>query len=345
MSLKDNFGSLSKKKGAIIESNNPFNNIITSNSPSLNWIFGNTHGIPYGYTTLFWGPPKGGKTLIINDFISKLHLTDLDAMAIRFDTEMRSQLQKDMYNIDEDRLLTIETNDPAEIFDTIAHNVVAEIQNKKKIKIIIIDSLNAIIGRRTFKNESVMDQTIGDLAYTLQDGFKMIIPLIRYYKIALLCTGQARGEMDQIERNRGKTMKFSVAKGAHHLIEYIVKVEENQRKESYLTDDTKTDMADKKDIIGHKIKAIMEQSSCSPKGRTAEFTINYKKGIVNIGEEVATLGTNQQVFIRPNNRTYEFKDKIFHSRDALIVALENDIVFRDEVINELKKRDMEIIKL
>lgn len=345
MSLKENFGSLIKKTGAVTEIHNPFNEIIRSNSPSLNWIFGNTHGMPLGYTVAFWGPPKSGKTLIINDFISRLHLDDLDAMVVRFDTEMRSQLQKNMYNIDDNRLLTIETNDPVEIFDTIEKDITSEIQNKKKIKVIVIDSINAIRGRRSFKSQSIDDTNIGDLALTLQEGFQRIVPIIRRYKIALMCTVQARAEFDQIEKMRGKNTKPALPKGTHHLIEYIVKVEENQKKDSQIVDNEKTDMANKNAIIGHKIKAIMEHSSCSPKGRTAEFTIDYTKGIIKIGEEVATLATNQQVFNRPNNRTYEFEEHVFHSRDSLIDALENNIELRDRVINSLKQKDLNTIRL
>jgi len=345
MNLKENFGSLLKVNGAIVEKNNPFNDVVTSHSPSLNWIFGNTHGAPCGYTTVFWGPPKGGKTLIINDFISKLHQDDLEAMVIRFDTEHRAELQRNFYNVDDDRLLTIQTNNPMDVFDTIEKSIAAEIQNKKKIKIVVIDSLNAIRGRRSFNSDSIESLTIGDLALTLQEGFQRILPIIRYHKIALLCTVQARAEMDQGEKMRGKVIKPAISKGVYHLCEYIVKVEERQNKDSQIVDEDKTDMAKKGAIIGHKIKAVMEHSSCSPKGRAAEFTIDYKKGIINIGEEVATLGINQQIFVRPNNRTYEFEDKVFHSRDSLNDSLENDLDLRNKVIETLKKRDMSVIKL
>jgi len=345
MGLKDNFGALTKIKGAIVEKNNPFNDIVTSHSPSLNWIFGNTHGIPCGYTAAFWGPPKGGKTLIINDFISKLHHDDLEAMVIRFDTEQRAELQRNMYSIDEDRLLTIQTNNPADVFDTIEKNIVAEIQNKKKIKIVVIDSLNAIRGRRSFNAESIENLTIGDLALTLQEGFQRILPVIRYNKIALLCTVQARDNMDQVQQRMGKTTKPGISKGVYHLCEYIVKVEERQNKDSQITDEDKKDMGGKEAIIGHKIKAVMEHSSCSPKGRTAEFTIEYKKGIIRIGEEIAILGINQGIFNKPNNRTYEFGEHVFHSRDALIENLENNLDIRNAVIDVLKQRDLSVIRL
>jgi len=345
MGLKDNFGALTKIRGAIVEKNNPFNDIVQSHSPSLNWIFGNTHGIPLGYTTVFWGPPKGGKTLIINDFVSKLHHDDLEAMVIRFDTEHRAELQKSMYSIDEDRLLTIQTNNPVDVFDTIEKTIAAEIQNKKKIKVVIIDSLNAIRGRRSFNAESIENLTIGDLALTLQEGFQRILPVIREYKIALLCTVQARDNLDPVQQRMGKTLKPGLSKGVYHLCEYIVKVEERQNKDSQVIDEEKKDMGGKEAIIGHKIKAVMEHSSCSPKGRTAEFTIDYKKGIIRIGEEVATLAINQQVFERPNNRTYIFGDQTFHSRDSLVSHLEDNLDFRAQVVETLKQRDLNTIKL
>lgn len=345
MSLVNNFGSLAKKKGAIVELNNPYHHVLTSHSPSLNWIFGNTHGIPFGYTAAFWGPPKGGKTLIINDFVSKLHETDPEAMVIRFDTEWRTELQQNFYAIDQDRLLTIETNDPSQVFDTIEKDIAAEVQSGKKIKVIIIDSLNAIRGKRGINSKSIEDVTIGDFALTVQEGMQRILPVLRYHKIALLCSVQARAEFDQLERMRGRTSKPALPKGIYHLTEYVIKVEENQKKDSKAFDESKKDMNDKNALTGHHIYAVMENSSCSPKGRTAQFFIDYKKGITHLGTEVAELGINQLIITRPNNRTYQFEDLTFNGRDALNESLEKDGDLRNKIIDELKKNDYGTVKI
>lgn len=345
MSLSNNFGSLAKKKGAIIEKNNPHNNVLTSHSPSLNWIFGNNHGIPFGYTACFWGPPKGGKTLIINDFVSKLHETDLEACVVRFDTEWRTELQQNFYAIDEDRLLTIETNHPAQIFDTIEIEINALIQSGKKIKVVVIDSINAIRGKRGIDSKSIEDNTIGDLAATLQTGMQRILPIIRHNKIALLCSVQARAEFDRLEVMRGKTIKAGLPRGMYHLTEYVVKVEENLKKDSKVLDETKTDMNEKGALTGHHIYAVMENSSCSPKGRTAQFFVDYKRGITNLGAEVAELGINQLVISRPNNRTYQFEDLTFNGRDALIDSLDKNSDLRNKIIDVLKQNDYGTVRI
>ena len=56
---------LNKMEGAIDSEYNPFapQNVLRSPSPSLNWIFGQGSGLPFGYSAIFYGPPKGGKSL------------------------------------------------------------------------------------------------------------------------------------------------------------------------------------------------------------------------------------------------------------------------------------------
>jgi hypothetical protein len=79
-----------------------------SPSPSVNFIFGNTHLIPWGASVIFWGPPKGGKSLICNLIAGQVHKDYPEALVLKFNSEMREKFQMTerslrMFGIDPDR--------------------------------------------------------------------------------------------------------------------------------------------------------------------------------------------------------------------------------------------------
>ncbi len=340
------FGTLSKSNGAVDITYDPFSSVIDSPSPSLNWLFGHAHGLPFGYSVVFHGLPRCGKSVIANSMIARLHEVDPDALAIKYDSEMRTSLQSqnNLMNIDPDRLLTIETTRPSEIFDHIEKDVVAAIQEGKKIRMIVIDSLNGISGRREMDAKSVEDVQIGDMAVTLGAGLKRILPIIRRHKIALICTAQARAEMNPIEKMRGNDYKIALAAQALHILEWQILITQNKNKDSKILDTENTDFMNKGLLKGHKIRAVVTASSASPVGRTAEFTLDYTKGIINIGEEVAKLSTDVKKIVKVEGRSYIYEDKKYNGWDAFVNACEKDLQFREQLIEEVKKADR-LIKL
>ena len=342
------WGDLDGLSGELDESYNPFDYVLDTHSPSFNYLFGNTHGLPLGASVVLIGPPKGGKTLIANDFIAKLHESDPNALAIKFDTELRSSFQSNttlQTGIDKSRLRVWETNRPNEIFDRIEKDIAAfQEKSKNQIKLIVIDSLTGIAGRRSLNADSVDQQQIGDEALTIGTGLKRIMPILRRYKIALVATVHIRAELDRLEQMRGHTTKAAMPYAAKHTFEYFVNVEPNQTKDGKVFDEEKTDLKDKAIQTGHKILAKMTESSCSPKGRIAEFTLDYNRGIVNIGAEVAQLTCSTGVVKRPNNRTYEICGLSWNGRTNYENALEEDLSLRKDVLEMIKNSD-KIVKL
>jgi hypothetical protein len=188
---------LAKLDGAVQRDYDPFQHTIQSPSPSLNFVFGNTWGIPHGYSAIIYGPPKGGKSLILNSMIGQLHQDDPEAIAVKFNTEMREEGQlsnasSDMWGIDQDRYMAYNVNTPDKIFDYIAGPLKAMVDDGMKLKLIGIDSLTGILGRRTMNADTVMQQQIGDEAKTIQDGLKSILETIRHKRITLVGTAHLR---------------------------------------------------------------------------------------------------------------------------------------------------------
>jgi GTPase SAR1 family protein len=349
---KDWMKALNKLEGAVAKEANPFAAGVRSPSPSLNFTFGNTHLLPQGYTLIMWGPPAGGKSILCNAFIGQLHKDDLDAIAVKFNTELREEAQntkawRELFGIDDDRYIAYDVNNPEFIFDRVEKEIAALCQEGAPIKLIIIDSINAIQGRRAMNAETIMTQQIGDLALTLQEGFKWILEVQRKYKIAVILTSHVRAEMDAVEQMRGNKTKMAAAFGVQHYGEYFMQVEQNRSKAGNetllgekLEDESQTDLMDKAERTGHKIRVKMTKSSLGPKMRVGEFTFDYHRGIINTHEEVFLLGVNRNVIEHPNNTTYVFGDKKWVGKPSMLKALQEEPELSRAVLAEIKRRDM-----
>jgi RecA/RadA recombinase len=349
---KDFMRRLQNLEGTVDSDWNDFAHVIDTAAPSLNATFGKSHGLPLGKSLLLYGPPKGGKTVVTNMFGGKLHQDDPEAIVIKFNTEFRETAQltegdRNMWGIDPSRYVAYEVNHADLIFDRIENDIAAMCQDGAPIKLIIIDSLNSIIGRRLRDAKSINQQLIGDDALTLQTGFKRILSVQRKYKIAMILTSHVRAEMDQVEQMRGNKVRPGVSFGVQHHCEYFMYVEPNRTKDGKKTllgaafeNAGATDVNDKADRTGHKIRVQMKASSLGPPGRMGEFTLDYKQGLINVYEEVFLMALNRGLIQRPTNRKYIFDGKEFDGFDATLKAFRDHPEWAPIVTKECKRRDM-----
>jgi RecA/RadA recombinase len=326
--------------------------VVRSASPSVNFIFGNGHGLPYGHALLLYGPPRGGKSVLINSMIGQLHKDDPEAIAVKFNTEFREggQLNRqtaEMYGIDFDRYLPYETNHPAGIFDYIRKEIACAIQDGAKIKLVAIDSVNQIVGRRADADDTMMTQQRGDVALTIQEGLKSIIEMQHKLGFALILTSHIRMEQDPMKAKKS-TIRPAVSLYTQHHCEYYIHVQPVGN--SALRDadllGNKFEHAGAKDVIGnsersgHRVKATMMDSSLGPKGRVAQFTFDYNKGIINTHEEVFLLGVNRGIIKKPNLQTYSYNGVDYRGKPAMLEELRTNSEMCKEIMNELRLRDM-----
>lgn len=343
---------LQKHAGAVIDDYNPHNHVIRTPSPSVNFCFGKGHGIGAGLSLGLGGPPKGGKTLLCNAFTGQIHAEDPEAVVLKYNTEYRERGQSTkeerqrVWGIQPERYLPIETNSPMEVFDHIEKEVAAECEDGMKLKLIIIDSINGIQGRRALDDDTIATQQRGDLALTLQEGFKRILPVQRKHNICIIATCHIRAEQDPLEVKRGNKTRLAMPYGVGHLIEYFAYIEKNRnvagRKnlaEEDFTNEDLTDLAGKSEQTGHKIIFKIMDSSVGPKGRTGEFTLNYQKGIVNVWEEVVLLGVNRGVIERPSARTYKFGQDKWDGKQEMWDAVQKDQGLQTAIVAEVKRKD------
>lgn len=347
---KNFMAALKKLEGAVVDNYDPFSQVVSSPSPSLNNIYGGGWGLPKGFSAVLWGPPKGGKSVISHAMAGQLHKDYPEDFVIKFDTEFRESgqngaEQKKLWGIDPDRWLAYSVSSPDLVFDRIEKEIAALCEEGMKLGMIIIDSITGIQGRRAMNADSVMTQQIGDDAKTIQDGLKRILPIQRKYKFALLMCSHQRAEMDVGEQMRGNKTKMAGANAMQHHTEYFIHVEPWKSKEG------KTDLAGNKfenagykdaagnaEITGHKLRVTMKDSSMGPKGRKGIITLDYHKGFVNINEEVFLVGTGKGVIAKLNTMTYGFGDKKWTGKPATLEALK-DPELAAAVLRECRLRD------
>lgn len=339
-------------EGAVNVRRNVHDTVIATRSPSFNFIFGHGYGLPEGYSMLLYGPPRGGKSVICNEMIGWLHQSDPEAVAVKFNTEFRESAQVDdamckMYGIDPARLISYEVNQPDQIFDRIEKEIAAECQDGLKVKLVIIDSLNGMQGRRGMNADSIMTQQIGDNALTIQEGLKRILPVQRKYNMGLILTSHIRAQMDVAEQMRGNKVRPAVSYGTQHHCEYYVYVEPDRTKDgkvaldgSAFEDASLTDLKGKSERTGHKITAKMMDSSLGPKGRSGQFTFDYTHGIINTHEEVFLLGVSRGVIEHPTNVTYTYKGLDYRGKEAMWTAIKNDPQLYQNILQDLRIKEL-----
>jgi GTPase SAR1 family protein len=343
---------LAKHEGAVISDFNPHSNVLRSPSPSLNFAFGNGHGLPKGYSLVVWGPPKGGKTLVTNSFIGQMHQDDPEGYAIKFDAEVREQGQltsemKRIHNIDPSRYMCYSVNTPDLIYDYISKEVAAMCQEGLPLRLVAIDSMNAIRGRRSMAAKSIMVQQMGDQALTNKDGLKQILMTQRKYGFSLIMTAHVGAELDTLEQMRGNKVRMAQAYGVQHHAEYFMYVEQDRTKDgktdllgNLLVDEKLKDLDEREEKTGHKIRCVMKDATMGPKGRTGIFTFDYKRGVVNTHEEVFQLGVYRGIISRPNNKTYVYGDRQWVGQEAMLTAIRDEKPLSDAILTDLKVKDM-----
>jgi hypothetical protein len=216
-----------------------------------------------------------------------------------------------------------------------------------KLKLVVIDSVTQIQGRRGMNADTIMTQQIGDNALTIQEGLKRILPIQRKIGFALVLTAHIRAQMDMAEQMRGNKFRAAISFGTQHHSEYSMWVEPNRSKEGredllgnkFLSESVE-DLNGRGEKMAHKIRVKMMDSSMGPKERSGEFTLDYHRGIVNVHEEVFRLGVGMDIIRKPNNLTYSFGGKDWRGKPAMLEALRTDPKLCEDIMAELKRRDM-----
>lgn len=312
MGYKDIIKSIYSNKIVSPEDINP-SAITPTPSPYVNWVL--SGGIVGGRTYQLQGPPSGGKSMFTHAICSTLLRQDPESVVFWYDAEFsysRHWHQVFMPDIPEDRIIVIRSNDGPFIFDHIKNEVARLVENEKedkklKVAAIVIDSLQSIIPPKISNRESSGDAQIAPLSGFLPYAFATILDLIRSNGIPLLVVSQVRANLDMSARfTHEKFGSNSSGYAWQHAIDVDIMFEPVEGKDSKMFDNSIKNANEKGIRTGHRVRMTNKKNKVSAPYRVAEFTLDYYKGIINIEDEIASLGLNLGVITQEGN-TYYFE--------------------------------------
>lgn len=317
-------------------------NCLYTPSPYFNWIFANkANGIPKNSSVLFFSEPKAGKSLSIYAMIMEMQRRDPEGLAIYFNTELRGQLQHGVFsNLDRDRMVIYDTNDPVEIFDRVETDIKALVQDGMPLRMLAIDSLTNIAGVKRLASDSVANHLMGDQALTLQNGLSKLVPFCKRNGILLIGTSQMRANMDG--GPYGPKEKMAAQWATKHAFEYFVSLKRAGAAEDKKDIEGKTfeedeikDARGNKLVNAHKVFVKMEASSIGQSGRAGVFTLSYDDGIINQHEEIFHLACNLNLYERPNNTTYIYRGHKFVGKAAAALAIRDSVELQEALMKDI----------
>jgi len=309
-------------------------------SPGVNYLFGKEQGMQAGYSMLLYGPPKSGKSLLAFAAAGQLHKDDPEAIVLHFDTEYRDNVDtwEKVFNIDSSRFIKRITNNPVEIFDYIANDVKAMLQEGAPIKMIIIDSLAMIEYPKEANKDKSTDFVIGDAGSYLGPAMKMILPVIRSFKVATILCQHVRMNMDP---NTSKYRPWIIPGGValKHSVEYWMLASKIESKDSKQFDSDKKDGSGNLIQTGHAIRVKMEENSLGPQNRAVEIDLSYSQGLINQQEQIATLAINMGI-IEMAGAWVQYNGQKWQGITNFAAFLKADEELQRELMRKIKENDI-----
>lgn len=361
MASKTNWkDKLSGLDHAVTAHRDPHLEVVRCGSPSVNALFGESGapnrgwGLPRGFSLLMGGPPKGGKSTLINSYIGQFQRDYPDAFVVKIDTEFKESVQTDpndktKWGIDEDRYQCYERNDP-QLIDFITGPLLKQVQDGLPLGLLVLDSFNNMEGFRGADAETAQksQNQIGDQARTNQTFMLKVLPILRRHKISLIASAHVGAELDPYEQMRGHKFRIKTAAGTNHRIEYWMFVEKDVTKagrvdllerEFVRADAMRTGKDGKqRDVFAHRIKCELLGSSFGPVGREAAFTYDYERGIINQHEEVFLLAKQNDVLVASGS-SYKFRDKGWKGKEQVLIEMEKDPALCRAMLDDLMQLD------
>lgn len=359
--LKKWKAKLSAMDHAVNGHQDPHLAVVRSGSPSVNALFGNSGrpdrgwGLPRRFSLLLGGPPKGGKSTLLNSMIGQFLVDNPGLFAIKIDSEYKESVQttpEDLakWRIDPERYQCFERNDP-ELIDFIDGPLLAMIQDGLPLGLLALDCFSNMDGFRASEAATAAkaNSQIGDNARTSQMFMAKVLPILRRQNVAFIGTAHVGAEMDPLEQKRGHKLRIKTAAGTNHRIEYWCMVERD------LTVAGRKDLLEREfvregavrtgkegkvsDTYAHKIKVEMMGSSFGPVGREAIFTYDYDRGIVNTHEEVFTLAKANGLITVGGGGVYSYGGQSWRGLANTLGAIEKDTALYQRILHDLMTRD------
>lgn len=308
-----------------------------SGSPALDRALG-VGGYPLGRIMQIAGTPSAGKTQLTLIAAAEWMALDRGNCACFIDAEYTYDPDwAESLGVDNERMLLIKTNAAEKIFTglvgkttktakTIKHapGLLGMIENGQtiqgknargevrsfdlsKMRVIIVDSV-ASMNTPTEESAIVGKQNVASMARFLTTELKKLTPAVAKANVALFGINHVKTAIGVMY---GDPTTTPGGRAWHHACSVQIMVATINKKEAKIFNQHD-------EQIGHTVRAKITKNKCAPPFKKAEYSIEYVVGMVKQEEELFEAGILENLFERPNNRTYIYRGQSITGKDKFI---------------------------
>tara|TARA_R100000152_G_C6776983_1_gene206532 strand:- start:1391 stop:2545 length:1155 start_codon:yes stop_codon:yes gene_type:complete len=304
-------------------------------------------GIPRGRITQLAGKESSGKTMLALSCIKNFLDENPENTALFIDAEYTYDPQwAASQGVDVSRVMVIKTNDAKKIFEgligTVKVNSVTKKVSKnmkgildhviegtdprfKNLGIIILDSI-AVLNTPMEISADIGKANMAPIPRFLSTELKKITPVIAQANVAFIGINQVRVNLGQMY---GDPTSSPGGKALKHACSLMINMAPLGGADSTIKDSSG-------EKIGHTVRAKIQKNKVGAPFRTAEYKVQYTKGIVNSEEEVFNLGVKYGIIERPNNQMYIVGGEKIRGRDNAMLAFLKDKDLSEGVLAGVK---------
>jgi recombination protein RecA len=321
---------------------------ISTGSPKLDEAIG-IGGIPMGRITQFAGQESSGKTMLALSCIKSYLDANPNNTALFIDAEYTYDPEwAQSQGVDISRVMVIKTNDAKAIFEGLIGTMKTNSKTKKVSKnmkgildyviegedprfkdlgIIVLDSI-AVLNTPLEISADIGKANMAPIPRFLSTELKKLTPIVAQANVVFIGINQVRVNLGQMF---GDPTTSPGGKALKHACSLMINMAPVFSADSVI----KNNAGDK---IGHTVRAKIQKNKVGAPYRQAEYKVKYKKGIVNIEEEVFDLAVKYGIIERPSSQSYLIDGEKIRGRESAISAFSsNDSVVKsyNESIRDL----------
>jgi recombination protein RecA len=252
-------------------------------------------GIGVGRITELTGLEGSGKSLVAAQLIASTQRRGGVGVLIDTETAVNPEFYKAI-GLDINKLVYVHLQALEDVFDAVT-NIIEKVRaggNKDKLVTIVVDSVAAASTKKELEADFAKDGYATDKAIIISKAMRKITGLLGKQRIALVFTNQLRQKMNAMPFSDPWTTSGGKAIAFHA----------STRIRLSLTGKIKNNDGD---VIGVKVKAVMDKNRLGPPHRTAEFEIYFDRGIDDYSAWLKVLKDNK--IIKQAGAWYTYVDE------------------------------------
>ena len=313
--------------------------VIPSSSFSINYIT-QIGGIPSGRVVQLAGEESSGKTTLCMDIMK--HAEDMGYSFLFIDAERsyNAKLAADMgiktppeeYVMRESRASLIwskligphkdvKKQEGILLPDSDIGNYFL---NDKKLKLIIIDSINALLVPKVERGDFETQQ-IGAVSGFLSQNLPLLVPQLAYSGVTLIGIQQLRSKIGVMY---GPTETTSGGRAWRHNVSLSIHLRPGKGKDEIIYDNEGS-------VMGTTVKAVVTKSKVGRPFLEGEYKVVFGKGVIEIEKEIAFWAIKKKVVDRPNNVTYSYEGSSWRGAEAFANAIRDDETLRNKLVEAI----------